>query len=196
MFRSKKSYGQHFLNNPETAYKIVKSLTGHKGYKNVLEIGPGKGILSNKLLKEDKWKLKFIEKDEEAIDYLRNHLPEIVPYLLNEDFLKCDLKKFVDSPFAVIGNFPYNISSQILFKIIQNKDRIPEVIGMFQKEVADRIISSPQSKNYGILSVHVQTWYDCETIVKLKPRSFTPPPKVNSAVIHFKRNERKTLPVN
>lgn len=178
----KKSLGQHFLKDESISRKIIAALTKHP-FKNLLEIGPGGGALTKLLLQLDNIEFKAIELDQEKIDYLLHTYPSLNEKLIHKDFLKADLP-FEDS-FVTVGNFPYNISSQILFKILEWKEQVPLVIGMFQKEVAQRIASKPNSKIYGILSVLVQAFYNVEYLFDVSPSSFNPPPKVMSGVIEL-----------
>lgn len=181
----KKKFGQNFLNDNSIATQIVSFLSAEKT-NNIIEVGPGMGILTKEILKIDNLNKKFIELDKECCDYLLNNFSEIEKDLINVDFLKLDIKKF-NPPVSIIGNFPYNISSQILFKIFENKEIIYEMIGMFQYEVAERICSNKGTKKYGILSVLIQAFFSVELLIKIKPESFNPPPKVNSAVIRIKK---------
>ena len=181
----KKKFGQNFLNDNSIATQIVSFLSAEKT-NNIIEVGPGMGILTKEILKIDNLNKKFIELDKECCDYLLNNFSEIEKDLINVDFLKLDIKKF-NPPVSIIGNFPYNISSQILFKIFENKEIIYEMIGMFQYEVAERICSNKGTKKYGILSVLIQAFFSVELLMKIKPESFNPPPKVNSAVIRIKK---------
>lgn len=181
----KKKFGQNFLNDNSIATQIVSFLSTEKT-NNIIEVGPGMGILTKEILKIDNLNKKFIELDKECCDYLLNNFSEIEKDLINVDFLKLDIKKF-NPPVSIIGNFPYNISSQILFKIFENKEIIYEMIGMFQYEVAERICSNKGTKKYGILSVLIQAFFSVELLIKIKPESFNPPPKVNSAVIRIKK---------
>jgi 16S rRNA (adenine1518-N6/adenine1519-N6)-dimethyltransferase len=187
--RAKKHLGQHFLNDENIAKKIVDSLSA-EGYSKVLEIGPGMGVLTKFLVKEPKLDVSVIDIDRESIAYLENHFPELKGKIISADFLKFPLEEYFSEPFAIIGNFPYNISSQILFKILEHKEQIPEMVGMFQKEVAERIAAPPKNKTYGILSVLVTAFYDVEYLFTVHENVFTPPPKVKSAVIKIKRNNR------
>lgn len=191
--KAKKNLGQHFLKDPAIAEKIVNSLSGHTGYNNVLEIGPGMGILTDFLFARKDIYTKVVDIDEESIRYLQGRFPFHNDRIIYGDFLQMDLKKVFDGPFAVIGNFPYNISSQILFKVLDEKELIPEIVGMFQKEVAERIAGAPGSREYGILSVLMQTWYDVRVIIQLNEHDFDPPPKVKSAVLHLVRKENFQL---
>jgi 16S rRNA (adenine1518-N6/adenine1519-N6)-dimethyltransferase len=192
----KKHLGQHFLTSESIARDTVKSLTA-SGYSKVLEIGPGMGVLTTYLLEETRFETSAIEIDSESVVYLKKKFPQLKERIIEDDFLAMDLKKyFRDEPFAVIGNFPYNISSQILFKIIEHKNQIPEVVGMFQKEVAQRVASPAGNKNYGILSVLLQAWYDIDYLFTVNENVFNPPPKVKSAVIRLRRNKTKQLNCN
>jgi 16S rRNA (adenine1518-N6/adenine1519-N6)-dimethyltransferase len=180
--KAKKSYGQHFLNNESTAERIASFLPDST-HQNVLEIGPGKGMLTKYLISKTK-NFKTVEADRDMISYLAEHYPKLE--VIELDFLKLALPKVFDGqPFTIIGNFPYNISSQIVFKMINHHELVPEMVGMFQKEMADRIIALPGSKTYGVISVLTQAFYKGYTLMKLAPGAFNPPPKVNSAVIRL-----------
>ena len=184
----KKRFGQNFLTNDKIAEDIVSFLSDSKT-KTILEIGPGKGILTKNLIKKSNKKKKFIEIDSECIEYLKIKFDGINDDLINKDFLKIDLNAF-DKPISIIGNFPYNISSQILFKIYENKNIINEMVGMFQLEVAERICSNFGTKKYGILSVLIQAFFEVKMMKKIKPQSFYPIPNVDSAVIRInKKND-------
>lgn len=188
--KAKKSYGQHFLNKESIASDIAQSLTLRDQYKHIVEIGPGQGMLTKHLIEEyPNYDLKVIEADPDMVMYLGQHYPALIPNIIAEDFLKVKLTKYFDEQYAVIGNFPYNISSQILFKMLENKEQIPELVGMFQKEVADRVAAKPNSKAYGILTVLVQAYYDVEYLFTVGPKNFNPPPKVQSAVIRLHRKK-------
>lgn len=189
--RAKKHLGQHFLNDHNIAQKIADSLQ-HQVYKQVLEIGPGMGILTQFLLQKDS-EVFVIEIDTESVVYLKTHFPQLNNHIIEGDFLKLPLNEIFKEPFALIGNFPYNISSQILFKALEYKDIIPEIAGMFQKEVAERVASQPGNKNYGIISVLVQAFYDIEYLFTVNEEVFTPPPKVKSGVIRLIRKENQFL---
>ena len=193
--RAKKSLGQHFLTNEGIARRIADALVVNDGDKlNTLEVGCGTGALTRHLLQRDDLCLKGIEIDDESIEYLRENLPAIMPNLYAADFLKTDLRKiFPEGDFAVIVNFPYNISSQIFFKILDYRESVPQVVGMLQKEVAERLASGPGNKSYGILSVLLQAWYDIEYLFTVGEHEFSPPPKVKSAVIRLRRNSRTEL---
>lgn len=192
--RAKKHLGQHFLKEEAIAERIVEGLTGHGGYRHVIEVGPGTGALTRFLLQRPDTVLTCFEVDVESVDHLRAHHPDI--HVLQEDFLRMDPDRITDGPFAVIGNFPYNISTQIVFKVLQHRDRCTEMVGMFQKEVSDRIRAVPGSKVYGITSVLAQAFYTVEQLMVVEPGSFIPPPKVRSAVIRMQRNAVTKLPCN
>jgi 16S rRNA (adenine1518-N6/adenine1519-N6)-dimethyltransferase len=183
--RQKKSLGQHFLKDQNIARKIVLAIS--PGPKNILEVGPGKGILTRFLVERESTNLKLVEVDQHYVDYLKQIYP-VKPEIIHMDFLKMELDDVFKEKFTIIGNFPYHISSQIFFKIIENRDKINEIIGMIQKEVAVRITSPPGNKNYGIMSVFLQAFYDIEYLFTVNPTVFNPPPKVKSAVIRLKRN--------
>lgn len=186
--RAKKFLGQHFLKDLSVAQKIAETIEEGP----VLEIGPGMGVLTRFLLKNPRIQLTAIEIDRESVAYLKEWYPEL--HLIEGDFLKLDLDVIYPSGnFNVIGNYPYNISSQIFFKVLEYKDRIPVCSGMIQKEVAERIASKPGNKAYGILSVLLQAYYDIEYLFTVDEHVFNPPPKVKSAVIRMTRNERKHL---
>ncbi len=189
LVKAKKYLGQHFLTDKNIAEKIVNSLQAKDQYKQVLEVGPGMGILSDFLLNKKDWDTFLIDIDTESYDFLKKKYPQLGEKLINGDFLELDFKSFFPGKLAVIGNFPYNISSQILFKVLDNRDQIFEVVGMFQKEVAERCAEKPGSKEYGILSVFLQAYYRVEYLFSVKPGVFNPPPKVTSAVIRLTRNE-------
>ena len=189
--RAKKHLGQHFLTDRNIARKIVGSLS--EGVSRVLEVGPGTGILSDILLARPDLETSLVDIDTESYDFLRQKYPDLGRKLINGDFLKMDFSGVYPGEFAIIGNFPYNISSQILFKILDNRDKVTEVVGMFQKEVAERCVAKAGSKEYGILSVFLQAWYNVEYLFTVKAGVFNPPPKVLSAVIRLKRNETGQL---
>lgn len=191
--RAKKHLGQHFLTDESIAEKIADSLS-YKGYDHVLEIGPGMGVLTKYLLKKEVT-THVIEIDRDSVAYLQNNYLNLADRIIEKDFLKYNLKEvFEEQPFAIIGNFPYNISSQILFKTLEMRDQIPEFSGMFQKEVALRICSKEGSKVYGILSVLTQAFYDATYLFTVPPNVFNPPPKVDSGVLLLTRKENYTLP--
>lgn len=192
--RPKKSLGQHFLHDKNVAQKIVESLRSGSGQLNVLEIGPGKGILTDFLLSNKSLNLTVIEIDRDSVAYLKEHYTGL--RIIEGDFLELDLTTLFDSSFSIIGNFPYNISSQIFFSVLKKRDLVNEVVCMLQKEVADRIAAPSGSKTYGILSVLLQAFYSVEYLFKVPPGVFHPPPKVMSAVIRLERNSREELPCN
>jgi len=193
--KAKKHLGQHFLTDESIAENIANTLSCN-GYKHVLEIGPGMGVLTKYLLKKD-IKTHVIEIDTESVEYLKANYLNLADRVYEHDFLKHDLTTiFNDEPFAVIGNFPYNISTQIVFKTLEMRHQIPEFSGMFQKEVAQRICSKEGSKVYGILSVLTQAFYDAEYLFTVPPSVFNPPPKVDSGVLLLKRKENFSLAVD
>ncbi|MGB2279262.1 MAG: 16S rRNA (adenine(1518)-N(6)/adenine(1519)-N(6))-dimethyltransferase RsmA [Flavobacteriales bacterium] len=189
--RAKKHLGQHFLKDLGIARDIAHSLSLNN-YSKVLEVGPGMGVLTQFLITLDT-ETFVIEIDKESVSYLKKHYPELDNHLIEGDFLKLPLQEIFKEPIAIIGNFPYNISSQILFKAIDHKDLIPEIVGMFQKEVAERVVSPPGSKKYGIISVLLQCYYNVEYLFTVDETVFDPPPKVKSAVIRLRRNDRDKL---
>lgn len=190
--RAKKALGQHFLTDQSIARTIVGAL-GTGGPRDVLEIGPGMGVLTQYLLQREDIDLKMVELDTESVEYLLTNFAGIEGRIYEADYLRLDIHRLFQGEYRVIGNFPYNISSQIFFKILDDKDLVPEVVCMIQKEVADRIAEKPGSKTYGILSVLLQAWYDIDYIVSVGSGAFNPPPKVQSAVIRLRRNSRTQL---
>lgn len=191
--RAKKALGQHFLTDQSIARSIVDALTRDSSLpRQVLEIGPGMGVLTQYLLQREDIELLAVEIDKESVEYLLTHF-DIQGHLMEGDYLRLDVAEIFGGRYRVIGNFPYNISSQIFFKILEDKDIVPEVVCMIQKEVADRIAEKPGSKTYGILSVLLQAWYDIEYVTAVGPGAFCPPPKVKSAVIRLHRNSRTEL---
>lgn len=192
--RAKKNLGQHFLKDEEIAGRIAATLDDFSSLP-VLEVGPGTGMLTKYLLKRER-DLTVVEIDRESIAYLQVHFPELKGRILEQDFLRMDFSKFFSDEFCVIGNYPYNISSQIFFKVIDHKEQIPCCAGMIQKEVAERMVASPGSKTYGILSVLLQAWYDIDYLFTVNEQAFIPPPKVKSAVVRLTRNKRKRLNCN
>jgi 16S rRNA (adenine1518-N6/adenine1519-N6)-dimethyltransferase len=190
--RAKKNLGQHFLNDKNIAKRIVDSLQSGAVSK-VLEIGPGMGVLTQFLMQNSAYETSVVEIDRESVEYLEKHYPELKDRIISADFLRLRLDNYFQEPFAVIGNFPYNISSQIFFKILEYRNQIPEVVGMLQKEVAERLAAGPGSKTYGILSVLLQAYYNIEYLFTVHENVFTPPPKVKSGVIRLTRNERQHL---
>lgn len=192
--RAKKHLGQHFLTDQNIARNIVDSLS-FEGYKKVLEVGPGMGVLTKFLLEKES-EIYVVEIDQESIVYLKKHYPKLEEQHFVGDFLKINIPEVFGEELAVIGNFPYNISSQILFKIIDNFQFVPEMSGMFQKEVAERTAAKPRTKDYGILSVLVQAYYDVEYLFTVHENVFNPPPKVKSGVIRMTRNQKEGLAGN
>jgi 16S rRNA (adenine1518-N6/adenine1519-N6)-dimethyltransferase len=185
--RAKKSFGQHFLTNEDIARKIADSLALADGPNNVLEVGPGKGMLTKYLLEKD-YALKCVEADTDMVDYLSVHYPVLHGKIISADFLKLDLGTVFDGqPFCIIGNFPYNISSQIVFKMVEYRPIVPQLVGMFQKEMAERIIAKPGGKDYGVISVLTQAFYEGKYLFSVGNRNFNPPPKVLSGVIRLLR---------
>ncbi|MES2113359.1 MAG: 16S rRNA (adenine(1518)-N(6)/adenine(1519)-N(6))-dimethyltransferase RsmA [Bacteroidota bacterium] len=193
LVRAKKHLGQHFLTDKNIAAKIVDSLRPALDYNQVLEVGPGMGILSDFLLQKEGLNVSLIDIDTESYEFLQKKYPALGKRLINDDFLELDFPSHFTGPMGIIGNFPYNISSQILFKVLDNRQQVVEVVGMFQKEVAERCNAKPGSKEYGILSVFLQAYYKVEYLFTVKAGVFNPPPKVLSAVIRLTRNETKAL---
>lgn len=199
--RAKKNLGQHFLKDEDIARRIADTLSVENlpagqpewGELPILEIGPGMGVLTKYLMDTGR-PLKAIELDHESVEFLNHLYPDLD--VIEADFLKMNLDDIFPGEFALIGNYPYNISSQIFFKVLDYREKIPVVSGMLQKEVAERICSGPGSKVYGILSVLLQAWYDCEYLFNVEPFVFTPPPKVRSGVLRLTRNSRRTLGVD
>ncbi|MDR3236020.1 MAG: 16S rRNA (adenine(1518)-N(6)/adenine(1519)-N(6))-dimethyltransferase RsmA [Prevotellaceae bacterium] len=188
---AKKSLGQHFLRDKSIAARIVESLSGNT--RDTLEVGPGMGVLTEFLLARPDLVTYAAEIDRESVAYLHTHFPALTPRLIQGDFLELELEELFAKPVAVIGNFPYNISSQIFFKVLAHRNRIPEVVCMVQKEVAERIACPPGSKTYGILSVLLQSYYHIEYLFTVHENVFVPPPKVKSGVIRLTRNSVQTL---
>ncbi len=184
--KPKKSLGQHFLKDENIAKKIISSLS--KDTVNIYEVGPGTGVLTKYLIAKTDLNVFFIETDSEAVEFLKNKFPKNTSRIVHADFLKLNISNFFCDNFSIIGNFPYNISSQIFFKILDHKNLVNEVVCMIQKEVAERISSGPGTKNYGILSVLLQAYFDIEYLFTVNETVFYPPPKVKSAVICLKRN--------
>jgi 16S rRNA (adenine1518-N6/adenine1519-N6)-dimethyltransferase len=189
--KPKKGLGQHFLKDKDIASRISDSLTGI-GYSSVLEIGPGMGILTGFLIGRGFKDFRVIEIDNESVYYLKKHFPEL-ENIIRGDFLKLDIDAYFTDAFAIIGNFPYNISTQIFFKALKHREKVREIAGMLQKEVAERICSGPGTKAYGILSVLLQAYYRPEYLFTVNEHVFSPPPKVKSGVIRLIRNDVKQL---
>lgn len=187
--RPKKYLGQHFLIDQNIAEKIVKSLTRHKDYKQIIEIGPGTGVLTKYLLALSGVEVTLVEIDKDSVEYLKKQLNIPQEKIIEDDILKLPIDEIIEGTVGIIGNLPYNISSQIFFKVLEYKNTIPEIVCMIQKEVAERIASPPGNKVYGILSVLLQAFYKIEYLFTVKPHVFNPPPKVDSAVIRLTRNE-------
>ncbi len=194
-YKAKKSFGQHFLTDLNIANDIVEGLSYSKGM-NVLEVGPGQGVLTE-MLREKDIHLKLIEADKDMVSVLNTKYPTMSEDIIQFDFLKADLRRlFEEEPLSVIGNFPYNISSQIVFRILKYYEVVPQMVGMFQWEVAERIVSGPGSKKYGVISVLTQAVYEGEMLFKVPPTVFDPPPKVDSGVIRLSRKEDLTFDYN
>lgn len=186
--RAKKHLGQHFLNDKNAAKRIADALNPALGFTQVLEVGPGMGVLSDFLLQKEEYDTFLIDIDDESIEFLQDKYPQLGPRLIHGDFLNLDFSQYFGDKMAVIGNYPYNISSQILFKILEERDRVVQMAGMFQKEVAERCVAKPGSKEYGILSVFLQAYYNVEYLFTVKAGAFNPPPKVLSGVMRMTRN--------
>lgn len=194
ILRPKKSLGQHFLNDKAISARIAASLKAD-GIRQVIEVGPGMGALTPFLLEDQRFETRFVEIDPEAADYLEKQFPGIRGKLILADFLRFPVEDYYGSePLAIIGNFPYNISTQIFFKVLEHRSQVKEVVGMLQKEVAERIAAPPGSKTYGITSVLLQAYYDIEYLFTVHEHSFTPAPKVKSGVIRLTRNQTEHLP--
>lgn len=191
--RAKKHLGQHFLNDKNAAQRIADALDPKLGFTQVLEVGPGMGVLSDFLLQKEDFETFLIDIDDESIEFLQDKYPQLGPRLIHGDFLNLDFLQYFGDKMAVIGNYPYNISSQILFKILEERDRVVQMAGMFQKEVAERCVAKPGSKEYGILSVFLQAYYNVEYLFTVKAGAFNPPPKVLSGVMRMTRNTTSQL---
>jgi 16S rRNA (adenine1518-N6/adenine1519-N6)-dimethyltransferase len=196
MVKPKKHLGQHFLKDLSIAQRIAEALQQHRGYGQLLEIGPGTGVLTQFLVKDERFALKLIEIDVESVVYLQQHYPAAAAGLEVQDFLALDLAEGFAPQLGIIGNFPYNISSQIFFKVLEHRHQVLEVVGMLQKEVAQRLAAKPGNKIYGILSVLLQAYYEVEYLFEVPPGVFIPPPKVDSAVIALRRNDVERLACN
>lgn len=195
--RPKKSLGQHFLKDKNIAAKIAGSLrAGQPGYPTeVIEVGPGTGVLTEFLVQKEGIRLWLVEVDARMVEHLREHFPELGKRIVHDDFLKVDIHNLIrgNEQVSVIGNFPYHISSPILFRVLAQRARIREMVGMFQKEVAERVAAKPRTKAYGIPSVLVQAFYDVKVLFSVSGHVFYPPPKVNSAVIRLERKKNESL---
>ncbi len=190
----KKHLGQHFITDKNICAKIANTYQGHQNCKRVLEIGPGMGALTEFLLQKEDAEVHVMEIDRDSIAFLKENFPQLEDRIYEGDFLRADLQTIMGKePYSVVGNFPYNISSQILFRCLQHRDQIPEIMGMFQREVALRIAEKPGTKQYGILSVLMQAFYDIEYCFTVDEHVFNPPPKVKSGVIRCTRNERNGM---
>ena len=194
--KPKKYFGQHFLIDEEIAEKIVNSFLEKNPCTQVLEVGPGMGVLTKYLLKQKNLNVSVIEIDRDAVVYLENQFPEMKEKIISADFLKFNPDEYFNEPFSIIGNFPYNISSQILFMVLDNRDKVPFVLGMFQKEVGARIASPPGSKVYGILSVFMQTFFEVEYLFQVDKSAFNPPPQIQSAILRFTKKADVKLKCN
>lgn len=192
--RAKKNLGQHFLKDEEIARRVAATLDKAPPIP-VLEVGPGTGMLTRFLLEQER-EVTVVEVDRESVDYLNERYPRLHGKILHQDFLRMNFDAHFDGSFCVIGNYPYHISSQIFFKVLDNRDKIPLCSGMIQKEVAERLVASPGYKAYGILSVLLQAWYDIEYLFTVDEHAFIPPPKVKSAVVRLTRNRRGRLTCN
>lgn len=191
--RPKKFLGQHFLKDENIAFKIVQAMEPAGQFESVLEIGPGMGVLTRFLLQREDLDTWVIELDRDSVVYLNNYFPKLSNRIISGDFLKTQPEAKLPETFGIIGNFPYNISSQILFKAVELRNRVPQVVGMFQKEVAERVAAGPGNKTYGIMSVLIQAWFDIEYLFTVHEHVFQPPPKVKSGVIRLKRNSTESL---
>jgi 16S rRNA (adenine1518-N6/adenine1519-N6)-dimethyltransferase len=194
--RAKKHLGQHFLRDESISLAIANAIKLPGAPLNILEVGPGMGMLTKYLVEQPGSNVKVIELDRESIAYLKSNFPKLENNIISGDFLALDLPSLFEGDFIVIGNFPYNISTEILFKVLDNKDKIPVCVGMFQKEVAERVAAKPGSKTYGITSVLLQAYYDIEYLFTVDEHVFSPPPKVKSAVIRLTRNAVSKLACN
>lgn len=191
--KAKKSFGQHFLNREDIARRIADSLQWTDQYQRVIEVGPGRGMLTQFLLEKD-FDLLAVEADKDMVLYLNKYYPQLKDRIIAGDFLKLRFEEFLgDQPFGLIGNFPYNISSQIIFKMLDYRQQVPELVGMFQKEMAERVVAGPGSKTYGAISVLTQAYYDGHYLFTVDKQCFTPPPKVQSAVIRLSRKTEQQL---
>jgi 16S rRNA (adenine1518-N6/adenine1519-N6)-dimethyltransferase len=191
LFTAKKYLGQHFLQDKNIAHKIVGALS--KGSYTIVEVGPGTGVLTEILVQQKDLTLYLVEVDLHLVSYLKKTYPSLQDHIIAADFLKLTFSQFWRGPVAIIGNFPYNISSQIFFKVLEHRQQVHEVVGMIQKEVAERLTAKPGSKAYGVLSVLLQAFYNLEYLFTVGPQVFDPPPKVMSAVIRLRRNSTLQL---
>lgn len=196
MVKPKKHLGQHFLRNDEICARVSDAVSRSKTPRQVLEIGPGTGALTKHLLQREDMVVDVVEVDRESVEYLKVHYPVLKDRIHERDFLQMPLDELFPTPLVIAGNFPYNISSQILFKVLDHKDQVIEVVGMFQKEVAERVAADSGGRDRGILSVLIQAFYTVEYLFTVDENEFFPPPKVKSGVIRVLRNDVKTLPVD
>jgi 16S rRNA (adenine1518-N6/adenine1519-N6)-dimethyltransferase len=196
MVKPKKHLGQHFLRNDEICARVSDAVSRSKTPRQVLEIGPGTGALTKHLLQREDMVVDVVEVDRESVEYLKVHYPVLKDRIHERDFLQMPLDELFPTPLVIAGNFPYNISSQILFKVLDHKDQVTEVVGMFQKEVAERVAADSGGRDRGILSVLIQAFYTVEYLFTVDENEFFPPPKVKSGVIRVLRNDVKTLPVD
>jgi 16S rRNA (adenine1518-N6/adenine1519-N6)-dimethyltransferase len=196
MVKPKKHLGQHFLRNDEICARVSDAVSRSNVKRQVLEIGPGTGALTKHLLQREDMIVDVVEVDSESVVYLKEHYPVLKDRIHERDFLQMPLDELFPSPLVIAGNFPYNISSQILFKVLDHKDQVTEVVGMFQKEVAERVAADSGGRDRGILSVLIQAFYTVEYLFTVDENEFFPPPKVKSGVIRVLRNDVKTLPVD
>lgn len=190
MLRPLKSLGQHFLIDDDAAFQIVNALSLEP--PRIMEIGPGPGVLTEILNSNKYIESKFVELDKRMVEYLHSRFPDLGDRIINKDVLRLDWSEVFEQEFQIVGNLPYNISTQIVFKMLEHRDRVPLLVGMFQREMAKRICADPGNKTYGVITVLTQLYYDVEYLFELPPSSFDPPPKVHSAVIRLKR--KKSLP--
>lgn len=191
--KAKKSFGQHFLNREDIARRIADSLQWTDQYQQVIEVGPGRGMLTQYLLEKD-FDLLVVEADKDMVLHLYKHYPQLKEHIISGDFLKVRFEDFLgDQPFGLIGNFPYNISSQIIFKMLDYRQQIPELVGMFQKEMAERVVAEPGTKTYGAITVLTQAYYEGTYLFTVDKSSFSPPPRVQSAVIRLTRKKALNL---
>jgi 16S rRNA (adenine1518-N6/adenine1519-N6)-dimethyltransferase len=193
MIRAKKIFGQHFLNAPHIIEKIVAAIPQPTDEHVIIEVGPGKGVLTEKLLEKFSAQFYAVEIDDELSEYLLQHFPALTGKLIQQNILRADFKKITDKKIMVVGNFPYNISSQIVFKVIENRHQVTAMVGMFQKEMATRIVAPPGSKDYGIPSVFTAAWFNTQYLFDVGSSCFNPPPKVTSGVIKLERNNVEKL---
>jgi len=191
--KAKKNLGQHFLKDAAIAHRIVSAVNPQSVNGQVLEVGPGMGVLTSIMLDNPGVSLKVVELDTESVAYLQRHYEQLAGRIINQDFLQLNFEQVFEGKFGIVGNFPYNISSQIFFKVYENRHLVTEVVGMVQKEVGERIAAGPKGRTNGILSILLQAFYQVEVLFQVPPHVFDPPPKVTSVVVRLKRNEREQL---